>query len=256
MEWAVNEIIDNIMIHSQTVTPGVVCAQYYPSKKSLQIAITDMGIGIKKALESYSIFNSHSDAIQNALMRGVTRDKSVGQGNWLAGAKEIVKKNGGRFFIWSGNGSYFLDNERIYTRENPSFIKGTHISLDLKTDIPVDLRETFIGESDWSYINASAEKISEGGGIKIKDECISTGNRPPAERLRKKLLNIMPDVEEQIILDFEGIRICSSSFLDELFGRLIKEIGEQSFNKSFTVLNMDSTTKDMANVVINQRLNQ
>ena len=30
MELAVNEIVDNILIHSETPVPGAVCAQYFP----------------------------------------------------------------------------------------------------------------------------------------------------------------------------------------------------------------------------------
>jgi len=46
LEWAVNEIIDNILIHAQSPVPGAVCAQYFPHEQRLDVGICDMGRGI------------------------------------------------------------------------------------------------------------------------------------------------------------------------------------------------------------------
>ena len=52
MEWAVNELIDNIVIHAESPVPGVVCAQSYPQLNRLSVAICDMGRGISSSLEA------------------------------------------------------------------------------------------------------------------------------------------------------------------------------------------------------------
>ena len=54
-------IVDNVLIHSQTQSPGVVCAQLFENKERLKIAICDSGIGIYESLKgSYSIDDDDS----------------------------------------------------------------------------------------------------------------------------------------------------------------------------------------------------
>ena len=91
-EWAVNEIVDNVFIHSQSKSPGVVCAQMFPASRRLNIAICDGGIGIRRTLSERFGLDSDEAAITKALQRGVTRNVDVGQGNGMAGSLEIMKK--------------------------------------------------------------------------------------------------------------------------------------------------------------------
>ena len=108
-EWSVNEIVDNVFIHAQSSTPGVVCAQLYPTKKRLDIAVCDSGVGIKETLSQSQDLKSHSEALEKALQRGVTRDVAVGQGNGMAGSMTILKKNGGKLLVWSGDALFRME---------------------------------------------------------------------------------------------------------------------------------------------------
>jgi hypothetical protein len=73
--------------------------------------------------------------------------------------------------------------------------------------------------------------------------------------LRRKILTLLPDVDRQpLLLNFAGITSTSSSFLDELLGRLILELGVPVFNNKVKVVNMKESINQMANVVIKQRL--
>ena len=83
LEWAANEIIDNILIHSETTVSGAVCAQYFPNRHRLDVGIGDLGRGIKASLGTTRQIWSHGDAVTTALRRGVTRDPSVGMGNGI-----------------------------------------------------------------------------------------------------------------------------------------------------------------------------
>jgi len=105
-EWAINEIVDNIFIHSKTKSPGVVCAQLFPQLNRLNIAICDSGIGLRESLGSTLDLTSDIQAIEQALQRGVTRDKNVGQGNGMAGSLEIINKNKGSISVSSGSAEY------------------------------------------------------------------------------------------------------------------------------------------------------
>ena len=82
----------------------------------------------------------------------------------------------------------------------------------------------------------------------------NTGTRAPARRLRRKVRSLLPEMESRLILDFSSVRTASSSFLDELLGRLAHEYGKTVFADQIRVVGMDSTVRKEANVVVAQRL--
>lgn len=254
-EWAIYEVIDNIILHAETPVPGVVCAQYYPEKNRMDVAVCDMGRGIKTSLSESFKLKNHEDAILKALQRGVTRNSQKGQGNGLAGTFEISKLNTGSFRIWSGDASYKLsprENEGDFEKL-ATLLPGTGINLSLNTLKPVPMNKTFMGKNSWSYIEKESERV-EDKGLKITQECNHTGGRRPARYLRIKIENLLPDMDDPIRLDFEGVKSCASSFLDELFGRLIAAMGPDEFNRKVKLINATDEIMDMANVVIHQRL--
>ena len=69
----------------------MVCAQLFPTKRKLDISISDCGIGIGAFSQSLDL-KDDNDAISKALERGVTRDAQVRQGNGMAGSLEIMKE--------------------------------------------------------------------------------------------------------------------------------------------------------------------
>ena len=254
MEWMVNELIDNIIIHAEAPVPGVVCAQFYPKLRKLEIAICDMGRGIRESLSTGHRIDSHGHALEQALKRGVTRDPEVGMGYGMAGSLEISKVNGGDFVLWSGDATYNLsDGKELGIRAIPS-VRGTGLFLGMNTDRPVDLAETWIGDrGDWNFIDAEAQRLEEVGGINIAAECANTGSRPPAKYLRRKIAAILPEMEHPLVLNFSKVRSASSSFLDELLGRLAFEFGTDVLKHKVQLVGMDETIWKMANVVIAQR---
>ena len=252
-EWAINEIVDNIFIHSQTKSPGVVCAQLFPQLNRLNIAICDSGIGLRGSLGSSFDISSDIHAIEKALERGVTRDSNIGQGNGMAGSLEIISKNKGSICVSSGGAEYRMTDGRDQGFSETARLDGTCVSLSFDLDNPVALESIWIGSVGWSYIDAEAERVAE-YGISIKETCNHTGSRPPATRLRRKIISLLPDVEGAIKLDFEGVTSVSSSFLDELLGRLNAELGNEVFNERIVVSGLSPLHMNMANNVIEQRL--
>jgi hypothetical protein len=252
-EWAVNEIVDNVFIHARAETPGVVCAQLFPNKRRLDIAISDCGIGIRGSLSEGFELDSDSAAIMKALERGVTRNIEVGQGNGMAGSLEIMKQNGGKLLVWSGEALYRMEGGAEIGLEAGPAIQGTGVLLSFDLNEPVKLVDTWIGERGWSYIDAEAERVAE-EGIKIINACSHTGSRPPATRLRRKIMTLLPEMDGSIRLDFTGVTTLTSSFLDELLGRLNAELGNQVFNDKVIVSGLSELHQNMANNVIGQRL--
>jgi len=254
MEWAVNELIDNIVIHAESPTPGVVCAQSYPGLNQVSVAICDLGRGIRGSLATTREIKSDTLALEQALKRGVTRDPEVGQGNGMAGSLEICRANKGSLTLWSGGAIFNMDKGESSSTNEISSIRGTGLCLQMKTDNPVDLRDTWIAAgADWTFIDSSAQELEENGGINVAAECANTGTRPPAKYLRRKIEAIFPEMEAPLALNFSEVKSASSSFLDELLGRLSAKFGTDVFKEKIRITGMTETVHRIANVVIAQR---
>lgn len=255
LEWAVNETIDNIELHAEAPVPGAVCARLDPRTRVLDVGIVDVGRGLQASLspvlEPWE--QTAGEALRKAVQRGVTRDRAVGQGNGLAGARQITQQNRGGFDLWTGDAVLRMENGKdLGFATFPSPVPGTGASFRLDLKRPVDLADTFMGEAGWSYLEMAAEQAED--GIVVGREVSNTGTRAPARRLRTKVLNLLPDVEGPLALDFVGIERASSSFLDELIGRLAAELGDAAFRERIRLVNLSPRLLDMANVVTTQRL--
>ena len=253
MEWMVNELTDNIIIHAEAPVPGVVCAQFYPSQKRIEIGICDMGLGLRGSLGTSREIETYQEALKLALKRGVTRDPEVGMGYGMAGSLEISKVNEGDFSLWSGGATFEVKNGQEVGYNEIKSVKGTGLALSVRTDRPVQLADTWIGGGDWGFIENQADRLEEGGGMDITQECANTGSRPPGKYLRRKIVALLPEMESPLVLDFSNVRAASSSFLDELLGRLAFEFGTDVFPKKIQLVGMNETIKRLANVVIAQR---
>jgi hypothetical protein len=249
-----NEITDNILIHAAAEMPGAVCAQYFESQRRLDVAIVDCGRGLKASLEEAMPILSHGDAISKAILRGVTRNPAIGMGNGLAGSVDIVAANRGSMKLWTGDMTLEIAKGKHKGFVQQAAVPGTGVFFRLQAEHPVNLEETFIGAKSWTYLEAESQRISQTGGIQIAQECAHTGSRVPAKALRQKVQSLLPDMEGPLVLDFAGVRSASSSFLDELLGRLVAQSGPAEFKHRVEVINLNRHVQAIANVVIEQRM--
>lgn len=257
VEWMSYEVADNIVLHAQTQSPGFVCAQYYEAGGRLEIAVVDLGRGLRASLSETRAVPDDTAALKLAVTRGVTRSSLVGQGNGLAGTLEIAKVNGGTLQLCSGE--VMLQQ----VAEEQTFVAvphmpGTGIVLDLDTRRPVELTQTEIAGGgswqDWNYLIAEGERLAERGGLRVLDECSHVAGRPPALALRRKIEALLPDLEQPMVLDFDGITMASSSFLDELLGRLVEAHGPEVLGARIQLKNVPPLIQRLAENVIGQRL--
>jgi hypothetical protein len=273
LQWALSEILDNVLRHAEAVEPGAVYSEYFPREHRLDVAICDLGRGIRASLGETVYLYSDGHAITQAIRRGVTRSEDIGQGNGLAGVVEIVKRNHGSLHIWTGDAVY-----RVVRGEEKGFLQipkipGTGVAFSLDTHVPVDLRDTWIAGRGSEFLAAGAligtgsstppaiarpevftRQDSAANVIDIAQECTSTAMRAPAERLRRRVLQEFSESTAPLILDFSSVENATSSFLDELLGRLARELGMDTFHQRFRITGMSDLVERMANVVIGQRV--
>ena len=261
LQWVVHELTDNVGNHAESLTPGVLCAQLYPRKKRVEIAIADMGRGIKASLAPrYPKLWSHGDAITKAMEPGVTRDLAAGQGNGLSGSHEIIMANGGELNVWTGGTDLaFGRGKKKGFRVGPEF-PGTGILISLRTNHPVDLRATTIVDATERNLHEIRRTLpgTPMPNLLVAQLCSHVGGRGPGKTLRDQIeteTGVSGPAPQPVVLDFEGVDQPSSSFLDEVFGRFADQHGREQYERLLELRNAGDIIPGMIAKVVSQRLN-
>lgn len=83
MAWCMNEIMDNVLVHSG-IGKGFVMGQVHKKTKHVAFSVYDYGQGIFNSLKnSVHAPKDALEAIQLAIQERVTRDKKIGQGQYV-----------------------------------------------------------------------------------------------------------------------------------------------------------------------------
>jgi hypothetical protein len=120
LTYAIREIIRNVVEHSESERFGI-CAQYWPSRDRVEVAILDRGMGLRRSLSGNPHIDVSDDkkAINFALMPAVSGKAFKGsrkkqRGNWGNSGFGLymtnrICRNGGNFFIASGDTAMLLN---------------------------------------------------------------------------------------------------------------------------------------------------
>ena len=249
LTWCINEVMDNVLLHSLSGF-GLVMAQYHPKSKYVAICIYDHGIGIFKTMEeSAHKPKTEIDAISMAIQEGVGDGK--GQGNGLYGLYKTVRDNGGRLSITSGNSSLMLTKEgEIIKFEHIPFIsyesKGTVVDFQLDLNKSIDIKKVFSSIGGFDGFDIRIDNMLDDTNNLIYDVFENgqgTATREAGEYLRTDIENILRRQRSVIVLDFKNVKAVSSSFIDELVAKLVLDLGFIAFNSAIRLANM---TDDIA----------
>jgi hypothetical protein len=88
----------------------------------------------------------------------------------------------------------------------------------------------------------------------VSKEVEGFGSREYGKRARKKIDNILADNSTAIIFDFSSVPLVSSSFADEVFGKLFVELGALEFMRRCEFKSIDSTVKRLIDRAVPIRL--
>ena len=256
VEWALGEIMDNVVNHSQSSVGGFVQATAYRNNNRVEFVVADAGIGIPGSMN----ISDHAQAIRQAINEGVTRDKSQNAGNGLYGSYRVATLSGGQFEINSLKGSLFCkENEgEIENRRKPVPYRGTSVRCRINVSDPelLDKALKFKGLSHdppYDYIERKFENEEGELIFNVKDEAqCDTGSRQGGKRIRGILENLLRE-GRPVILDFGGVGVVSSSFADEVLGRLFVELRPYGFMTRIKMCNADPTVKGLIDRAIMQR---
>jgi len=262
-EWAINELTDNVLVHSDSPIGGLVqVSTFVKYRKRVQFVVADAGIGIPNSLRGgQNAISSDTEALDKAIREGVTRDPSIGQGNGMFGSYEICSKSGGEFLIDSGHARlrYNPSNGLAIQKQTIPY-SGTLIVATVDFSDPRLLEDAlrFKGEkyTPLDYVEKKYETNASGDVyFRLVDECLSFGSRVSGKPIRHKLQNIINIAHEGMVtIDFDGVPLLSSSFADEAFGKLFLLIGPVKFMQRLRLINMMVTVEGLINKAIAQRM--
>lgn len=260
LEWAVDEITDNVLQHAKSAQGGLAQLSHYPERKTLELVVADAGRGIPSSMRTTRPGISDPRALELAVQRGITRDKEVGQGNGLFGTHRASTVGTGDLVIHSGYASIHSD---LKAREEAVPVAGTLVVVTLDYSDPealwraLDIQETGAdpaGDYIENRYEAEAEDVLE---FVVRNEASSVGSRSSGRLARAKVENLMAMYPNYPVnIDFGDISVVSSSFADEFIGKLFVRTGALRFMNTVRLRNVSPTVRAVLDRAILQRAGQ
>jgi hypothetical protein len=255
-EWTLNEIAGNVLVHAEA--PGFIQVITYRESGTLVFIVCDSGLGIPATIRrSFQNIGNDIAALEYAIRAGVTSKPSYGQGNGLAGSIAIAKTSGGAFSVTSGRARLKILNENLQATDHYPPYEGTCVEMQLPVNKPIDLPKALWGHEPIPYTELKFSDEKGDQVFKLREYASSFGNRITGEKIRNLVRNLLiqhPGHRVKIVM--EGIMVISSSFADELFGKLALELGVVDFGRLLAFDQINPVCKSLVDTAIQQRLAQ
>lgn len=268
LNWCVYEVLDNVFQHSQAES-GYVMLQVHQSSRRCVIAVADAGRGIHRAMseapDGSSVdrrkIRTAEEAISHALEQGITSKGKLNQGNGLHGLRSAVAINGGALTVRSGRGSWAYEDQETSKDLDPNrplldtnSAHGTLIDWRLECASPVNIFDALGSAVKSSPLVESILTDDEYCRIDASELEEMVGSRTQGTEVRTRITNFLRAGAEQIVLDLNGIPLVSSSFADEVLGKLALEMGELNFRRKIFLEGVSPTNRALIERSISMRL--
>lgn len=160
LTYSLREVMRNVVEHSGSDVLEF-CAQYWPSKKKIEIAVLDSGMGIRASLSNnpHLKLQSDRDAVHVALMPAISgkmfkgvkkRSNDVWQNSGFGlYMTNRIARNGGSFFLCSGKSGLLLDGRT--KKDVPTNFSGTALRMVIHTERIDDLASSLKKYRDEGY---------------------------------------------------------------------------------------------------------
>lgn len=196
-------------------------------------------------------------ALDAAIREGVTRNPKTNQGNGLYGSYRLAHLSEGRFALYSRFASLsYSRSTGLHSKTEKVPFMGTAVALTINIENPDLLSEalTFRGKrhSPFSYVDRINEE--EEYLIKLSEVASSFGSRAAASPVRTKVENILGITTTRIVLDLSDVPLITSSFADEVFGKLFTTLGPTTFMNRINIVGTDKLVRQIIDRAISQRM--
>lgn len=142
---ALDEIAENVVHHAASAVGGFGAAQGWPKNQEFEIAIVDLGVGVRASLiqnPEYADVGDDAAAIVKALEPRVSASPERNAGIGLFITKLLLAANGGLVFVRSGFGSVLTGAEERVRLETMA-LPGTLVALRARMDRPLDINAVY-----------------------------------------------------------------------------------------------------------------
>lgn len=256
IEWAVNEITDNVMTHAESKIGGFLICHVLAQKKIVEFTVADCGIGVARSLK----IRDEREAVERAIQEGVTKNTSTNQGNGLFGTYKLALVSNGVFVLKSRHGNlYVTKNGEMHTKKDRVPFPGTFVVCQIDCNRPDLLKEAFVfgGRQHvpgFDYIEKKHE--SPQGTLKVNAAEISPtfGSRQSGQEARRYIRNLLRTDAGSVEIDFSGVSVISSSYADEVFGKLFVELGPVAFMRMIKIVNSVETIDHLIDRAVSLRV--
>lgn len=256
VEWSLLEIMDNVVHHAQSSVGGFVQATAFKQGNRVEFVVADAGIGIAKSMG----ITHHDQALQQAIAEGMTSDPSKNAGNGLYGTYRVALLSHGQFEINSHWGRLFCDGEdgQVVSKREWAPYAGTSVRCSINLADPKLLHNAleFKGlkhDPPSDYVERKFENDQGELTFSLRREAQrDVGSRRGGIRIRRTIENLLLS-QRSIAIDFSDIGVISSSFADEVFGRLFVKMGPRAFMTKIDMRNVDPTVEGLIDRAIVQR---
>ena len=267
LEFCLSEILENIDRHADSHSGGYVIVQ--PRKlwdktnniigaNLIDICISDSGIGIPQSLrktEEYSHWEN-TLCLLKSTQKNVTTKAAInpGMGNGLYILKKLIREAHGVLEIASDNAYYIYDSLGNEIREESfeinGYWQGTIVRFRYIYDTDIDIQDIM----DDQYYDPFSQYLeirneildtleSKINTYKIRNDdfIIKLSNYGSSLSERKVASNINDSInynyQNNVVFDFEGVELVTSSFTDELFGKKSINIGFETYMNKIEIVN-------------------
>lgn len=255
VEWALGEIMDNVPTHAESPVGGFVQATAYSESNAVEFVVADAGIGVSASMRA----KDDVGALRDAITEGVTRDKRSNAGNGLFGSYRVAALSEGEFEIRSNRGVLLRTPREGLKDWRPSApYMGTSVRcrIGLADSSLLHRALRFKGKAhDPPFDFVEREFESDAGTLVVnmaERAAPHFGSRRGGRFIRRMLQNLLRD-HPAIVLDFDGVGVFTSSFADEVFGRLFVAMGPRAFMTRIGMHNVEATVEGLIDRAILQR---
>jgi hypothetical protein len=199
--------------------------------------------------------------LRQAIEEGVTRNNETNQGNGLFGTFKCCQVSGGEFDVLSGYVALRHRPGLVNTSKNAIPFKGTFVRASINYGFEQLLEKALIfkGRShspSGDYIERVYETSTDEINFHVNKELSVFGSREAGRLARNKIENLMDRGRVAIVFDFSDIHLISSSFADEVFGKIFVELGPIKFGQLCKFSHVDGTVQNLIDRAIAQRMKQ
>ncbi|ERG64671.1 hypothetical protein L332_09450 [Agrococcus pavilionensis RW1] len=273
LQWCLYEALDNVFQHSEAAS-GYAMMQLHWQRRLCAISVADTGIGIQRSLwtgigagtAKYALADVREphQAVQFALRQGATRRPNYNQGNGLFGLRRAAELNQGKLAVRSGWGYWALVEGEVTEqtdRQRPLIDmerhQGTWVDWEVDCSTPVLLRDVLPSKTTRSDVLESIEVATGFHRVMLNEINKAVGSRNAGTAVRNRLLNYLKAGAPSLVVDFTGFRgVVSSSFADEVFGKLALELGELPFRRRVFLESISETNRALIERAVQMRLDE